>query len=49
VVGLSQFAEGLTGQRRTWPIRTRARAWALAILLVAMLVIVVVARLTRHL
>jgi hypothetical protein len=49
VVGLSQFAEGLTGRRRRWHPRTRAKAWILTVLLLVMLVIVVVARLTRHL
>jgi hypothetical protein len=49
VVGLSQFAEGLTGQRRKWDRRQRAKAWVLTGVLLVMLVVVVVARLTRHL
>jgi hypothetical protein len=49
VVGLGQFADGLTGRGRPWHPRTRTTAWALTVLLLVMLVIVVVARLTRHL
>jgi hypothetical protein len=49
VVGLGQFADGLTGHGRASHGRTRARAWVVTGVVVVMLVIVVVARLTRHL
>jgi len=49
VVSLSQFAGGLTGQSRRWLPRSRAKAWALSALPVAVVVIWVLARVSRHL
>jgi len=49
VVGLSQFASGLTGQSRRWLPRSRAKAWVLSAVPVAVVVVWVLARLSRHL
>jgi len=49
VVGLSQFARGLTGPSRRLQPRSRVRAWILSAIPVVVLVIWVVARIARHL
>jgi hypothetical protein len=49
VVGLNQFAQGLTGSRRKWQPRSRAKTWLLSALPIVVVVIWVVARVARHL
>ena len=48
VVGLSQFAQGIERTRSSRP-RNRVASWALAALPMAIVIIWVVARMTRHL
>ena len=49
MVGLTQFAGGLTGAEARRAPRSRMRAWVLSALPIVVLVIWVVARLARHL
>ena len=49
MVGLAQFAGGLTGPKARWLPRSRPKAWVLSALPIVVLVIWVVARLARHL
>ena len=49
MVGLTQFAGGLTGPKARRAPRSRVKAWVLSALPIMILVIWVVARLARHL
>jgi hypothetical protein len=49
VVGLHQFAEGLTGPQRRFQPRRGVQTWILSALPVVVLAIWVVARVARHL
>ncbi|HEY5023971.1 MAG TPA: hypothetical protein VII76_03260 [Acidimicrobiales bacterium] len=49
VVGLNQFARGLTAPTRRWQPRSRVKAWLLSALPVVVVIVWVVARVARHL